>query len=331
MKYKDYSLYDFLKDKFFVDWVKKPTMESDLFWKSWMEDNPEKEIEKAKELLLSIKYREAKIYQTELNDSLEHILRKAEEFDLELKPAESSKYYLIKWATSIALFLMAVTFTYFILKSPESQDLTKSVYVLRETSPGMKSTIKLSDGTTVSLNSNTKLKAPERFLQNTREVFLEGEAYFQVKKDSRRPFIIHTDDMQIKVLGTSFNVRSFLDEAKIQVALGGGKVEAHSNIVNNEAAYSIILSPNEMLTYSKSINKLNKDTFDLDEIVGWKDDKIVFQKASFNKVVSKLQNWYGGQFIIEGRPNNETGFSSTFQGKSLLEVLQGMSSTSGFK
>ena len=106
---------------------------------------------------------------------------------------------------------------------------------------GKRFELKLSDGTNVHLNSGTSLKYPVRFIKSeNRQVFLNGEAYFEVTKDPKHPFVVNSNDMNVKVLGTKFNVTSYKEDAKTYTVLVEGSVAASNKIVDND---EVILKP----------------------------------------------------------------------------------------
>lgn len=122
----------------------------------------------------------------------------------------------------------------------------------------------LSDGTKVWLNSETELKYPVRFMSNTREVHVKGEAYFEVKKDSLHPFIVHTPHTNTKVLGTSFNVSAYEDEELTAITLVQGKVEVYNQ------SEKCILEPGWQAVSNNISEKLKKQQVNITSYVSWK-------------------------------------------------------------
>ena len=127
---------------------------------------------------------------------------------------------------------------------------------------GKRSTVTFSDGTKIWVNSDSKVIYPVVFSEKEREIFVEGEIYLEVSKDEKKPFIVKTRQMNIKVLGTQFNVTAYDNEKDMQVVLVSGKVEIKSGNKHKE-----ILSPNEMFRYDKEINQGTVSRVDIDDYV----------------------------------------------------------------
>lgn len=123
------------------------------------------------------------------------------------------------------------------------------VYKEMTTEMGMKTKKRLSDGSVVWLNAGSRLRYPEKFSSGQREVYLSGEGYFEVKASAGHPFIIHTSKMDIRVLGTEFNVRSYDDEDFAETALIRGAVEVAMKETGNNAP--VLLKPNQKIIWKK--------------------------------------------------------------------------------
>ncbi len=144
----------------------------------------------------------------------------------------------------------------------------------------------LSDGTRVWLNSETTIKYPVAFSGAKREVFISGEAYFEVTHNQDLPFIVHTDRMNVQVLGTSFNVRAYNDEGAEQTTLVQGKVQVKSNKSDTE----YILNPSDQFNTTAQIDLVRK--VDIDSYVAWKEGRIYFENNSLDEILTNLARWY---------------------------------------
>jgi len=147
----------------------------------------------------------------------------------------------------------------------------------------------LSDGTRVWLNSETRLKFPVQFSKNRREVILEGEAFFEVTKNANAPFVVKTGPMDIEVLGTSFNVSAYKDEASIQTTLVEGKVKVSSNIGQSQEQ---ILKPNEQAVFSKSNNQFEIIEVNAALYACWREGVFIFDEENLDDILRKLSRWY---------------------------------------
>ena len=151
---------------------------------------------------------------------------------------------------------------------------------------------KLPDGTLVSLNSDTQLKYPKRFGKESREVTIEGEAFFEVKPNKNKPFIIHAGNAQIKVLGTSFNVSAYPRARLVEVIVETGKVQVSNKLNVTEQTDELILDPGDKGTLVYSSNALLKTTNQDPNFMAWKTHNLIFRATSLNEVISNLEKVY---------------------------------------
>jgi transmembrane sensor len=191
---------------------------------------------------------------------------------------------------------------------------------------GQKSTLILPDGSVVTLNASSKLSYRENFEQSERRVVLEGEAFFDVTRDENRPFIIETDQITTKVLGTSFIVRAYPGAGEVKVAVASGKVSVQKSSAGTspQAGEALLLLPGEMGVYAMADQTLNKTPFDERDLFGWKDGLIYFNNASFNEVKDRLEQWYGVDIRVDKAIVLEKDFSGSYKNKPLDLVLHGL-------
>ena len=152
---------------------------------------------------------------------------------------------------------------------------------------GRRSSITFADGTRLWVNSGSKVVYPVKFAKEKREIFAEGEIYLHVSRDEQKPFIVKTHQMDIKVLGTQFNVTAYENEANMQVVLVSGKVEVNLDKCKN------VLAPNQMFSYDSKIHKGKITTVDTDDYVAWKDGYYQFHQQPLKEIVKKLSRYYG--------------------------------------
>ena len=155
-----------------------------------------------------------------------------------------------------------------------------------ETLTGMEYTLTLSDGTQVYLNAESRLKYPVVFRGAERVVELSGEAYFKVSKDALRPFIVEMNGVNVRVLGTSFNVRSYADEGQVVTTLVEGKVK-----VNDQD-----IVPGEQAVYSKNDGSTTVRQVEVEQYVAWQEGTFVFRNERLENIMKTLGRWYGVEF-----------------------------------
>lgn len=173
----------------------------------------------------------------------------------------------------------------------------------------------LADGTTVIINSASVLRFPVNInAANSREVYLEkGEAFFQVAKNPNKPFIVHANGMDVKVLGTTFNVNTYTKNTR--ATLVEGKVEAKS------ASQSTILAPNQQAVFNTQSNALIKADVDVLPYVAWANGKIVFEEATLDEVMEQLSLWYDYDVVFESDKIKKVHFSGEIERYSDIKVI----------
>lgn len=182
---------------------------------------------------------------------------------------------------------------------------------------GEKMQMMFQDGTRVFINSDSKLKYPKKFALKSREIYLEGEAYFVVAKNKYRPFIVHLDGPSVHVKGTSFNVQDYPDNDNIEICLDEGKVNL---TLPSEKKFDV--HPGERLIYNKesaqcTIMKMN----DLSRMSKWKHNVIVFKDSSLAEVIKILNRWYGVEFKVEDQRTLNYMYTLTSENTLLEKVL----------
>ena len=193
---------------------------------------------------------------------------------------------------------------------------------------GKRSEITLADGTHIWLNSGSQISYPVTFSDKSREVYLLGEAFFDVKKDPSRPFTVFTKDVKLVVLGTRFNVSSFANDATTQAVLLSGKITA---LKSKGFSSTYELLPGERITYNKEEENITKDKVDVELYSSWINGYLIFRNEPVSGIFNKLERSYNKHIVVE------IGLEKvTFSGKldlieDLDKVLENISFTSSFK
>lgn len=240
-----------------------------------------------------------------------------------IQPIRSKQNFKI-WLRIAAVLVLSVS-GFFIYKNYFSSDQLQSM----NTAATEKKNITLADGTLVTLNSVSQLKYPASFKGGVREVYLSGEAFFDVKKDAKRPFIIHTDKIQVKVLGTAFDVKAYKNDDFTETTLIRGKVEIRLN--NNDNA-PFILNPNEKFVLTKADNKssLTKLTYfsanDANSIIetSWIKHELMFKNNDFISISKLFERWYGVKIIFKDEALKSFKFTGKFKEESISDALQAL-------
>ena len=177
----------------------------------------------------------------------------------------------------------------------------------------------LSDETKVTLNAGSELKFPVQFIENekNRTVFLNGEAFFEVSKNTKQPFIVSTNDMDVEVLGTHFNVTSYKEDSKTYTVLVEGKVAAHNKLVAND---SKILNRNERVFFTN--NSLETEAINVQKYVAWVDGKLVFVDDSFKIITNKLERKFNVKIKNSYKALESIKITAMFKDENIEQVLK---------
>jgi len=167
---------------------------------------------------------------------------------------------------------------------------------------GRRSQLVLEDGTKVWLNAGSRFAFPTKFTGKKREVFLEGEAYFEVAKNIHMPFFVNTAQIAVKVLGTKFNISAYLSESSIETVLLEGKVSLNEPSSLGFLKNETILSPHQRASYNKSQNIFQvKDEPDVEYVIAWTEGWFKYSHENLSDVLRKLERYYNVKFIFESK------------------------------
>jgi transmembrane sensor len=187
---------------------------------------------------------------------------------------------------------------------------------------GVRTKFQLPDGSTGYLNSGSRLKYPVQFI-GERKVELTGEAFFDVVHNAEIPFHVNTQNLDIKVLGTTFNVIANEDEQTEEIILQTGKVDVSAKSGEKLAE----MKPNEQLTLNIEKQTVTKNEVEASQYTSWKEGKLVFRNEDMQQVARRLSRWYNVEVIIDDRMLEAYTFHATFADEPLDEVLKLLSIT----
>lgn len=200
----------------------------------------------------------------------------------------------------------------------------KLVYNTLKIPYGKKFEVQLSDGTIVHLNSGTSLKYPVQFLKNqNRQVYLTGEAYFEVTKDKARPFTVKTDEINVEVLGTKFNINAYGEDVTSDVVLVEGKVSLYKGKKENKKL--VFLTPGLKGSSQIGQQRITKESVNTDYYTAWIKGSLVFKNASFNDIIKKLERNYNVTIINKNKSLGKEIFNARFDNESIEVVLKYLS------
>lgn len=214
------------------------------------------------------------------------------------------------------------------------------------TQPGSRSRVQLPDNSIVWLNAGSKLTYNKDFGKTDRVVELSGEAFFDVVKDAEKPFLIHTSSIDIRVLGTAFNVKAYPEDGTSETSLIRGRIEVSIKSRPND---KIILSPNEKLVVENKptaardsvsrdaheplviINKLRYDPVDSTVAeTQWVENRLVFNDESFAELAVKMERWYGVEIEIRDLQLREKRFTGNFENENIEQAMEALTYSTPF-
>lgn len=192
------------------------------------------------------------------------------------------------------------------------------------TGEGERLTLQLPDSSTVILNGDSQISYSENFSEN-RSVNLYGEAYFDITHKKESPFKVLTDDVQVRVLGTRFNVNT--KQHLKTVSLETGRVE----VLIPENGMNLTLKPNEQIIYNPTSKNIDKTRFEVDEILAWKQETLELRGESIARLLPKINNYYGVKFTCPDTVIAQKALAGTFKGKRINEFIESIEFITGFE
>lgn len=185
---------------------------------------------------------------------------------------------------------------------------------------GKSSVVALADGTLINLNAGSSLRYPNGFkAEGNREVFLTGEAYFQVSHDAKRPFLVHTDDLEIEVLGTHFNVQAYADEKNSNTLLVNGVVQVKQKSNPEDA---VVLKPGMQASYTQGSKSLEIASVNTAPYIAWVKGQLYFDQADFPQIARILERKFDVQIQVNNTALKKEKFTAKFKAESLEQILK---------
>lgn len=227
--------------------------------------------------------------------------------------APKQKFYSFVRYAAILLLALALPFSYYYGKKHAP---AADTYTTVSCAMGDKTFVILPDSSHVCLNSGSRLSFSNNFKKGVRMVYLDGEAYFSVRKDPDNPFRIKTSGVDVEVLGTEFNLKAYSDEATIAATLVSGSLKVAGN---NRTA---ILKPSQKLVFSKESQEMEiLNIPDLSPETEWKDGRLVFRNQSLGELKQKLERWFDVEIRFADEQVKSRRFTGTLERESILEVI----------
>jgi ferric-dicitrate binding protein FerR (iron transport regulator) len=288
--------------------------------------------------------------QEELNENLNNIWTKIKAAGDTVEDQPEPKVitgFRWGWAAAAAVLLFAFAGVFYTLNKKAAPQLLSSVLRQVQVPLGATRHLVLADGTKVTLNAGSTFTYPDNFDKGTRDVSLAGEGFFEVTKNPKHPFLVHTNKLTVRVLGTVFNVKAYNNDKTIETTLLKGKVQVQ---LTNNPEKTIILIPNEKLTVvnqpaTKALAANNPKQVKIEYQVAalpdvkpeevketaWLDNRILFTNDPFEDVAKQIERKYNVQVVFESADLKNEQISGLLDKESLQTAMQIMAQTTRFK
>lgn len=223
-----------------------------------------------------------------------------------------------KYVGYAACVLLMAALAYTLISPNKQLEERSSQIILASTSIGENKTITLSDGTKVTLNANTTFSYPEKFSEESRDVSLQGEAFFDVAHNPEKPFKVATGNgMNIQVLGTVFNVKSYPEDQNVETTLVSGKVK----VVEEQNQKTVVLAPSQRATYVKDADKLIVDNVQTKKFTAWREGKFIYDETPIRQVISDLKRKYKVDISVESPGIMDYKYTGEFDNLGIEQIL----------
>lgn len=231
----------------------------------------------------------------------------------------------VKYAAAV-LFGIGLTVSTLYLTRQEASPTIGNYKLM--TNKGEKSYLQLPDGTKVWLNSCTSLRYAEDYGHANRDIYLDGEAYFEVAKNKELPFVVKTNGIDVKALGTAFNISAYMEDAQLVTTLFNGQVAVRPTLTRQE----VLLEPNQVAVYYKSRNMIEVKSYDKKQFAQWRGGFLTFEMMYLQDITKLLERNYNVVFRYENQRIKKFKFSGSFRNnEDLSEILNVIKTNTGIR
>ncbi|GAB3976966.1 FecR family protein [Spirosoma terrae] len=347
--YADYCLEDFVLDARFQRWVRYQEADEVAFWHQYGQQNPQQEfdIQHAQALLRSVYQRyESRLSDSEIHSEIQKLISKArvsketpigllsdqeESSEVKVIPIGGRLTWLIRAA--VVILLLGVGWWLWTIQKPASvyeQRIAGQTLLERKNQTKVKQIVRLADGSRVILNPDARISYPAQFAADRRQIYLSGTAFFEVTKDTKRPFVVYANELMTKVLGTSFLIQAADGATKTTVEVKEGRVsvsETTDKQIRQRGASrelnGLIVTTNQKVIFERDQDRLVKTLRDNPEIVASADKSVPFQftNTPVSDVLTDLKRAYQVDILFDKDVLSHCPLTATLTDQSLYEKL----------
>lgn len=356
MEIENYTADDLICDETFQHYCLGNNAEDVVFWNNFIKTHPHKSeiIQEASRIfsILNAKQGNLRSQSNQLQDSIQRLVRIKDALKIENEdeithaPLIKNRMLWLKYISGIAASIMLITIVWqFFLKSETMKEPKNKVAsentIIRNTNE-LRKTVVLKDGSVIILHNNSSISLVKNFSAEKRELTLSGEAFFDVAHMPLHPFIVHTAEVDIEVLGTAFNVKAYPGEAHTETSLFRGKVAI---TIRDQPGQKTILKPNEKMVFDndsqKKLPKIAGNAFSIKTIsaagnqtpkeIDWVQNQLKIDDEPLVIIADKLQKWYGIEIIFSDEEVKDYRYSGTFESETVVQALEALQLSYPFK
>ncbi len=323
--YDQYTLEDFVQDFYFRRWVLGKLDPKDTFWETWCKENPEKEllIQEASSMVIGLSYEPDVVKSEEIFAAISRVQKR-----IHKRALFSRKWFyyaaaaIVPTASLLVLWLVGNSQTEELTVAEISSDVRWEVNEGREVVP-----LTLSDGSTVQLGPGSRLGYTNGFGITDRFVWLEGEAYFEVIKNTESPFIVNSHNVLTKVLGTTFHVRAYSQDENVSISVTSGKVTVQKKTFKDaeemDPGPELILTPNQQAVVSRKNDKIIKTLIETPAIIKVPEQHrhFIFNDTPISEVFQTLEEAYGIPIAFDNEKLAKCNLTAQLSNEDLFDKL----------
>ena len=339
-----YSIAELAADDTFIQWCLEPTKELDEYWEKWEGGDPIKSslVDEARNLVLDLQTIESDQGQISLHHE---IWNSIEDQIAEKKPIASIVNFR-SWSSIAAgvCMLISIGLGYWIFAERPIQPVDKIEWITQKNETANQIQFQLSDGSRIELGSFSTLKYPREFDSKQRNVLLQGEAFFDIERDTLRPFLVYANETITKVLGTSFRIKAFEGQETVEVDVISGKVAVYARVASEDGSTKreemifqadekftlplpnkkLEVLPNHKVIFDRKVEAMTRRITELPRVIGpvEKISQTYFRNASLSKVLSSLERIYGVDIEFDEQNIGGCRITTKLENKTLFQELE---------
>lgn len=318
---------DLLSDDSFIRWVEGKASESELSrWRNWLQDDPARKdlVKEAKSIHFGFRFQGKGAPDVERQ--LSKLTRSVDEYEFHRrKHLYSRPVQFYRAAAVIVLLLSVLSVLYLSYADKETQEPAAPRMSTTHTEYGHHKVLTLYDGSTITLNANSSLKYPSTSTGGDMEVWLEGEAYFDIVHKTgaeSRSFLVHTSDGRVEVLGTRFNVNTFGQGTEVILEQGKVSVEVIDSLNQTKAGY--LMEPGELSRFESAAATIHTQKIQTELYTSWTQNRLIFDRSPLSQVGSRIEQIYGVKLYVKDPELKGILVSGSVPNNNLEVLLNGL-------